>query len=74
LHVDYDNDGDVDGADFLLWQQDFGTLYDASNYTDWEGNFGAASPAVVASALVPEPTTLALAALGLSFIAMRRKR
>ena len=39
---DFDLDGDVDGVDFLVWQQGFGTLYDDADLVDWETNYGAA--------------------------------
>lgn len=55
---DFDGDGDVDGADFLTWQQGFGTIYDSADLADWEANYGA--PFAVASAAVPEPSTLLL--------------
>jgi len=56
---DFDNDADVDGADFLVWQRDLG---DAGNLADWEGNFGTTSPLVAISA-VPEPSALVLLGL-----------
>ena len=50
---DFDLDGDVDGADFILWQQNTSI----GNLADWITNYGysAASPAVGA---VPEPASL----------------
>jgi hypothetical protein len=61
---DFDEDLDVDGYDFLEWQQGCGDIYDASDLA----NFGAAGPAV-AALNIPEPTTsvLAFAALLLAF-------
>jgi len=66
---DFDNDDDVDGADFLRWQRDtsIGSL------SDWEANFGATSALEAASA-VPEPTTSALAILAtISLLAGRHR-
>ncbi|MBN1855295.1 MAG: autotransporter-associated beta strand repeat-containing protein [Pirellulales bacterium] len=40
LAGDFDLDGDVDGADFLVWQQGFGTSYDTADLADWKTNFG----------------------------------
>lgn len=67
---DFDGDGDVDGNDFLLWQQDTSV----GSLTDWQTNFGTSGPmisAVVQS--VPEPTTVELLLLsGLSLLVGKR--
>ncbi|MDC0936795.1 hypothetical protein OAS39_10955 [Pirellulales bacterium] len=63
LPGDFDMDGDVDGADQLVWQRGFGSIYDAGDLADWEANFGAPSSAGGATA-VPEPDA-ALLCLGL---------
>jgi len=55
---DFDEDLDVDGADFLLWQRDTSV----GNLADWEANFGTVA-AVGAAAAVPEPSALVLALL-----------
>ena len=52
---DFDNDGDVDGADFLIWQRDPA----GKSLTDWQNNYGAGTTTAAASA-VPEPSSLAL--------------
>jgi hypothetical protein len=60
---DFNNDGLVDGSDFLSWQRTEGTPADLS---DWQTNYGYAKgqndPAVVS---VPEPTSWMLLALAL---------
>jgi hypothetical protein len=67
---DFDGDGDVDGADFLVWQRDLG---DAPNLTLWEGNYGAPA-AQAAAATVPEPSTASLLLLlGVLGLGMRRR-
>ena len=49
---DANSDGDVDGADFLVWQR----------------NYGTAPPPITSIAPVPEPATAALRRLRLSGI------
>jgi len=76
-NADFDQDGDIDGTDFLVWQRGNGALGglnqgDANgdgmvNQDDlaiWNNQFGNSSPASVAA--VPEPVSLLLAVLGMS--------
>jgi len=53
---DFDQDGDVDGADFLTWQREpnLGSL------TDWRTNFGSGVLQAGSSVAVPEPTRMTL--------------
>jgi hypothetical protein len=68
---DFDEDSDVDGADFLYWQLNDGS---ESNLTVWQEQFGNSS-SFVATANIPEPSTLLLGAmLGLSAVSIRRPR
>jgi hypothetical protein len=82
--ADFDDDGDVDGQDFLIWQRGVGATGtgtnmtgDANNDTNvngddlavWRGQFG--NPAVAA---IPEPATaLLLAAAAIGVAASRRR-
>jgi hypothetical protein len=55
---DFDDDGDVDGADFLYWQLNDGSQ---SNLDLWQVTFGnVASPMSAASIGVPEPSSFML--------------
>ncbi|WP_428304676.1 dockerin type I domain-containing protein [Lacipirellula sp.] len=89
INADFSGDGIVDGADFLIWQQNFGLASAAQqnqgdangdgavndlDLTAWKDNFGAGIPAPPVSA-VPEPATAALAVIaGLAAIACRKRR
>jgi len=64
---DFNGDGNVDGADFLVWQQGFGSEFDAADLGNWEANFGAGAALAAATttvAVVPEPTSALLMLLG----------
>jgi hypothetical protein len=75
--ADFDNDNDVDGNDFLIWQRGVGVGTDnATGDADgdgmvngldlaiWRTAYG--SPAVAAVGVIPEPASLMLAGLGLA--------
>ena len=75
---DYNGNGVVDAADYVLWrnggplQNEVNTpgVVDSSDYTAWRARFGNTSGAgsSLSGSAVPEPGTLALAALGLFFV------
>jgi len=68
---DFDNDGDVDGRDFLIWQR--GGSPDplsAGDLADWQANYGTGGLAAVAA--VPEPQTLAMCVVVGASLLMRR--
>jgi hypothetical protein len=78
MGADFDEDGDVDGADFLTWQQNLGTagnhargdadgngLIQADDLQMWQVEFGEPTPPATA---VPEPSSLAM--IGLAALAM----
>jgi len=72
LPGDFDDDGDVDGADFLNWQRNDGT---AAGLALWEDNFGASgAPLASNAASVPEPSTTILAGLALLAFGTRKTR
>ena len=75
LPGDFNNSGKVDGADFLLWQRNFGQPgYDAAALATWKANFGSGA-AVAAAGAVPEPAAFALIAMaGAALAVSRRKR
>ena len=63
LRGDFDDDGDVDGADSLVWQRGTPGAFDENDLSSWEDNFGTL-PLLVAAQAVPEPASLVLAVLG----------
>jgi hypothetical protein len=84
--ADFDTDGDVDGADFLAWQQGLGTAsgatkaqgdanndgaVDGADFLSWQRQVGTMAPT---SHSVPEPAAVAMTAIAaLVFFANRRK-
>jgi T5SS/PEP-CTERM-associated repeat protein len=84
--ADFDNDDDVDGADFLIWQRNLGTgttnlqgdangdsAVNAADLTIWKGDFGQGTPAAAAVGAIPEPSSVLLIGVGLVALAIRRR-
>jgi hypothetical protein len=76
LPGDYNGDGSVDSADYVVWRKnpgDFGG--DPAGYNTWRTNFGSggAGSGLGASA-VPEPAALVLAVAALAMYALPRRR
>jgi hypothetical protein len=86
LAGDYDDDQDVDGNDFLVWQQSLGSTVTPGSGADgdnngtvngndlnvWRANFGMTSALAAASA-VPEPTATSLITISVLGILNRRR-
>jgi outer membrane protein assembly factor BamB len=79
---DFNTDGTVDAADYIVWRNGLGTTYTQSDYDDWRANFGR-SAATAASApgsaagstpTVPEPSALLLMTLALAPLLSKRGR
>jgi hypothetical protein len=73
LAGDYNQDGTVDAADYVVWRKNDGTQ---TGYDAWRADFGATAGANTSvSAAVPESTTwaLSLGALSLSAFSIRRR-
>jgi hypothetical protein len=65
---DFNQDGTVDAADYVVWRKGAGVAPTPINYRRWRTSFGATNPAPIGSALgpssqeaVPEPGALVLA-------------
>ncbi|MEO2045937.1 MAG: hypothetical protein ABGX16_05125 [Pirellulales bacterium] len=70
---DFDVDCDVDGADLLEWQQNFGSPYGAADLTDWETNFGAVAPLQAFSIAIPEPSAVMLLLACVQIVSLARQ-
>jgi hypothetical protein len=78
---DYNDDGFVDAADYVVWRKGFATgAYTQHEYNAWRSNFGAtiAGAAAVAhpslQSVVPEPNALVLATLAGGGVTICRRR
>jgi hypothetical protein len=73
LPGDFNGDGKVDAADYVVWRKTDGTQ---PGYNEWRTNFGrtSGSGAGQLAGAVPEPASLAIAALGLLFVAIIKRR
>jgi uncharacterized membrane protein len=83
-NADFNGNGTVDAADYVIWRKGLGTTYMQKDYDVWRAHFGktAGSGASLPSAgplpaVIPEPFAFALVTmgvLGLSICAPRRQR
>jgi hypothetical protein len=76
---DYNSDGTVDAADYVVWRKNPGGIYMPADYLIWRANFGqtAGSGATLGSptsAAVPEPASAMLLVLGAAIRAWQRRR
>jgi hypothetical protein len=85
--ADFDNDGDVDGSDFLTWQRGVGVGstnaqgnadgdgdVDGEDLAIWKAQFGQTGLATSTAAAVPEPSTGLLGALAACVFACAGRR
>ncbi len=74
---DFDNDTDVDGADFLAWQRgESPQSLSSADLGTWEENFGdGVNPVGAAQISVPEPSATMMLLIGViaSFLRQRRR-
>jgi T5SS/PEP-CTERM-associated repeat protein len=74
---DYNQNGVVDAADYVVWRKGFGTTYTQNDYNVWRAHFGqtaGSGSGATASAAVPEPTTLVLLMFAAAGSCLRRRR
>lgn len=69
LAGDFNDDGRVDGVDFLAWQRgESPNPFSASDLQDWENNYGAP----IVGVAVPEPSALVVFLSGILAFSIRR--
>jgi hypothetical protein len=70
---DYNNDGSVDAADYVVWRKN--NINGQQGYNDWRTNFGrtAGSGEGLFSAAIPEPSSAALMLIGAVLTGCRRR-
>jgi hypothetical protein len=87
---DYDGDGQVDAADYVIWRKTAGQnvlhwsgadgngdgFIDGNDFAVWSANFGSSSggTAVVAMTIVPEPSNLAFGFMALVALSSQQGR
>jgi hypothetical protein len=64
---DFNQNGVVDSADYVIWRAGLGTTYSQQDYTAWRANFGytsaSASGTLQSQSVVPEPSAMVLAVI-----------
>jgi hypothetical protein len=67
LNGDFNSDGSVDAADYVVWRNGLGTTHTPDQYDVWRMNFGRTAAASGQSLhnAIPEPVTIPLAILAL---------
>jgi hypothetical protein len=72
---DYNGDGSIDAADYVVWRKDPASFGGPQGYDDWRANFGAlgSGGGAVVNA-VPEPGTLLLLMIGGLAVAFAHRR
>jgi hypothetical protein len=76
LEGDFNEDGRVDAADYVVWRKNPGGLYTQTDYNTWRANFGQTAgggAGASAKAAVPEPGVIALLIIGAPAIYARRR-
>jgi hypothetical protein len=55
---DFNHDGTVNAADYVVWRKGLGTTYAQNDYNTWRANFGQTSASAASSAFSPPPSPL----------------
>jgi autotransporter-associated beta strand protein len=76
---DFNVDGTVDAADYVVWNKGLGTTYTSGDYDVWRANFGRSAGSGSGSSFsgatsIPEPATIALVGTALAMLHFRQRR
>jgi hypothetical protein len=74
---DFNGDGIVNAADYIVWRKGLGTTFTPSDYNVWRAHFGqtaGSGSGAIANAAVPEPATLLQIILVAAIISTWRRR
>jgi fibronectin-binding autotransporter adhesin len=76
---DYNGNGVVDAADYVVWRKGLGTTYTQNDYNVWRAHFGQTAPGAgsgtgaIENAAVPEPATSVLLMIAAGCCLWRRR-
>ena len=76
LPGDFNFNGVVDGADYVVWRKGLGTIYTQNDYDVWRAHFGqsvGSGSGVGANTAVPEPATTVLLTLAATIFSSWRR-
>jgi hypothetical protein len=69
---DFNHDGSVDAADYVVWRKNPGEIYTQNDFNIWRAHFGqTAGSGSLADVMVPEPASALLLIVGA--VAIRRE-
>lgn len=77
LPGDFDHNGIVNAADYIVWRKGLGTTYTQSEYDTWRSHFGqiaGSGSGTSVNAAVPEPAILVLVMFAVAGLFLRRQR
>jgi probable HAF family extracellular repeat protein len=73
LPGDFNDDGQVDAADYVVWRKGLGSDFSPDHYGVWKANFGKTATGTSSHSSVPEPaTSLMMIAAVASLLSVRR--
>jgi hypothetical protein len=77
LPGDFNGNGVVDAADYVVWRKRLGTTYTQIDFNTWRANFGqtaGSAAGIGTNALVPEPATTLLLLVAVLVICSRQRK